>query len=348
MGWDGMGMGMGLGGGDGDGDGDGDGEHRDGCVGEMGMGKRMGNVGVGVGRMGLGLENMGVGVGERGMGVGGMGMGNMGVGVGRWGWGTWMWVWVWVGWGQGTWVWGVGKMDGMGNMGIGEWEHGGMGGMRMGTETIMMEVDEHVLVKAVGVWSHSELFKDTLNSSEKLSTALDTYWFCRCGGQVGWGTEHGNMGAGVGGIGIENMGVDVGGMENGNIRAWAWVSDGECEYEGNMGLEMGNVEVGVGVGEMGKEIVCIGVGVRGMEKGDMSIGVQEMGKGNLHMGMGLYGCGGDGEDDISNADLEVLLTSIFWQATGTNVHFIWLQSTESEYQSRTHNRANMEQKKWSM
>ncbi|KAH9009504.1 hypothetical protein EDB84DRAFT_1446254 [Lactarius hengduanensis] len=243
-------------------------------------------------------------MGNMGMGVGGMGTGNMGVGVG--------------------------KMDGMGNMGIGEWEHGGMGGMRMGTETIMMEVDEHVLVKAVGVWSHSELFKDTLNSSEKLSTALDTYWFCRCGGQVGWGTEHGNMGAGVGGIGIENMGVDVGGMENGNIRAWAWVSDGECEYEGNMGLEMGNVEVGVGVGEMGKEIVCIGVGVRGMEKGDMSIGVQEMGKGNLHM------------------DLEVLLTSIFWQATGTNVHFIWLQSTESEYQSRTHNRANMEQKKWSM
>ncbi|KAH9025254.1 hypothetical protein EDB84DRAFT_1440456 [Lactarius hengduanensis] len=203
---------------------------------------------------------------------------------------------------------GVGRMA-MGNMGMGV---GGMGTGNMGVGVGKMDGMGNM---GIGEWEHG---------------ALDTYWFCRCGGQVGWGTEHGNMGAGVGGIGIENMGVDVGGMENGNIRAWAWVSDGECEYEGNMGLEMGNVEVGVGVGEMGKEIVCIGVGVRGMEKGDMSIGVQEMGKGNLHM------------------DLEVLLTSIFWQATGTNVHFIWLQSTESEYQSRTHNRANMEQKKWSM
>lgn len=46
---------------------------------------------------------------------------------------------------------------------------------------------------------------------------------------------------------------------------------------------------------------------------------------------------------FAEATLEVLLTSIFWQAT--NVDLIWLQSTESEHQSRTHKKANMEQKK---
>ncbi|KAH9008388.1 hypothetical protein EDB84DRAFT_1446957 [Lactarius hengduanensis] len=236
-------------------------------MGNMGVGVGgMGNMGVGVGgmgNMGVGVEGMGMGNmggwGNMGMGVGGMGTGNMGVGVG--------------------------KMDGMGNMGIGEWEHGGMGGMRMGTETIMMEVD---------LWTPTG--------------------FADVGGR--WDGEW-------------NMGT----WEQGGYREWEW------EYGHGHGCQMGNVNMRVGVGggdretwgwrwgmwrwvwgvgEMGKEIVCIGVGVRGMKKGDMSI------------------------------DLEVLLTSIFWQATGTNVHLIWLQSTESEYQSRTHNRANMEQKKWSI
>ena len=54
-------------------------------------------------------------------------------------------------------------------------------------------------------------------------------------------------------------------------------------------------------------------------------------------------------NDIANfaeAALEILLTSIFWQAT--DVDLIWLQSTESEHQSRTHKRANMEQKRQGM
>jgi hypothetical protein len=50
--------------------------------------------------------------------------------------------------------------------------------------------------------------------------------------------------------------------------------------------------------------------------------------------------------NLAEAALEILLTSIFWQAT--DVDLIWLQSTESEHQSRTHKRANMEQKRQGM
>ncbi|KAH9159787.1 hypothetical protein EDB89DRAFT_1915643 [Lactarius sanguifluus] len=158
--------------------------------------------------------------------------------------------------------------------------------------------------------------------------------------QVGW-----QVGAwvGVGEIGNENIGVHVGGMGNGSMGA-ALNSSKQLWTPTSLipgGMGNGNMGAGVGkmwIGNMGLEIENVEVGRD--EEGGYVHRCGEDGKGVSAHGYETIWVWGDREGDVV---LEVLLTSIFWQAT--NVHLIWLQSTESEYQSRTHKRANMEQKK---